>query len=118
MSKRASSSTSDNTSKKRRTRLHAITVSTSSESQPSARTRHVRLTQTNNRLTQRRSDSKASVHQLPVDGLVVEPDDAIDEWVNEDEDENTPADDAPSVKVPAPRKRQRKSNSASRLLLL
>ena len=112
MRKRASSSTTDNPSKKRRTRLVTV-VGTTSAPGPSG-TRHVRLTQsTKNRFTQKRLDRKNDVLPQPSSDpdSLVEPDDAIDEWVNEDE--AIPRNDTSSVKVPAPKKRKSKSTSVS-----
>ena len=98
MSNRSSSSTNDNPSKKRRTRVHTAARPTSAP-QPSG-IHHVQLTESNeSRFTQKWHDNTNHVPLLPNDA-VVEPDKAIDEWVNED----TPVDNMPSANTPKKRK--------------
>jgi len=114
MSKRASSSTTDQASKRRRTQFQPV-ASTNSGPRPS-NTRYVRLTCTNNnRLNQQRTHSKTTTHTLPIDD--VHPDDAVDEWVNVDDngDQNNLPAAAPSVN-PLPKKKttkKKKKNTSS-----
>jgi len=106
MSKRAASSSTDIPSKKRRIHLCTVTPSTSAP-RPSG-TRHVRLTQSGNRLTQRRKYSK-KIATLPSNDSVIEPDGEIDEWINEGGDEDTSAKDVRSTAL----KKKKKSKSTS-----
>jgi len=117
MSKWASSSTTDNPSKKRRTHLVTVVGDTSAPG-PSG-TCHVWLTEsTKNWFTQKRLDCKNDLLLQPSSDpdLLVEPDDAINEWVNKDE--AIPRNDTSSIKVSALKKQKSKSMLVSNLSFL
>jgi hypothetical protein len=104
--KRAPSSCSDNAPpKKRRTRAYAVPNISSRHSG----TRHVRLAERGRRLTQRRKDQQTTYVPLvyAIDDSV-DPDDAIQEWVDEPQD---PPPEEPIVVTAKPKKRPPKSMS-------
>jgi hypothetical protein len=99
----------NDSSKKRRTRAHAVSGSLS---QGPSGTRHVRLAETGRRrLSQRRKDQQiTNVPPSPVYAIddSVDPDDAINEWVDEPQD--IPSGE-PIVSTAKPKRRTRETMS-------
>jgi hypothetical protein len=98
MKRVTSSSGNDGKSKRRRTRIHAVP----SQRPSGPGSRHVRLAETGSRLSQRRKDQPP---KCAIDDNV-DPDDAINEWVDEPQDISS---EEPIISTAKPKKRPRKT---------